>query len=50
LRKAFAFIEFQKGRINLEFNSVNHFLASQHELYVAKDPFYASYSGKIAFF
>lgn len=47
-RRAFAFVEFEGRREEADFPTTNHYLARNLYLYVAKDKFYPTYSGKLS--
>lgn len=47
-RKAYGYYQHKDHKLEATFTNVNHYLANNFMLFVAKDRFYPSYNGKIA--
>jgi hypothetical protein len=49
-RKAYGYVAFKGRKEVVQFDGINHYLAKQYRVFVAKDRFYPSFSGKVARF
>jgi hypothetical protein len=50
LRNAVGYVKFASRKETMTFTSINHYLSRQFLVYVAKDKFYPSFSGKVSHF